>query len=789
MFLLGSCNPRYTTKEQVTDFIPPEADFIFIFHDSKGVENDTKGNAFAATLAQAPAYQSFVENPFLAQFPISSKSIFALKTYQDSTQYLIATHLRSNNALQDSLAGKTVDSVNTKKGWLQRVKLKKELLFTTVIDSFLVVSNTEQFLVSALTGTKNKQAEVEKLVSLHTEGNLQVLFKTALEGLERVNQKKDDTWQGYQIQFPPESIQTTGVTFIKDSVPSTLWLLQGQKVQRHNTLQIIPLEAEKSTSFPLSEPSLFFERLNVFDATLTEKDTAHFDSVREVAHTLVSGAQALILESVSPAVFLNTFDLSNTTSSRYRDVTIYTNESIATKNKPLQLLFETEKLTTFFNIDAFFVFTENETIAQKIISAYLNKTVLANHPHFEKENNKLPTLTSLMHVNTNSTKNSNLNVLAPAIKTVSVAIPFSTLQYTIEGGFAHVHLSIFNKIGNTQIEQGISEKERIISHQVLIQNPQFFTNHRTKVAEVVMQDVTNTLFLYSHTGKKVWETKLNGAILGIIHEIDLFRNGKKQMAFVTPSAFHVLDRNGNAVAPFPIKFKDNITQPLAVFDYDNNRNYRFVITQDNDVFMYDSKGKQVKGFTYNKAPATIVMPPQHFRIANKDYITIASKNGKLDILSRTGKARIPLSKTFSFSEIPLQKEGNSLVIISQDNKKHTIATSGKISTQALEVSPKYYFAMDGKTKVTLDDNLLRINGYLIELPYGLYTAPSIMIHKGTTYVSVTDTQEKKVYVYGNNKLLEGFPVYGTTNAALTANANEKLLLVQGDDKEILRYSF
>jgi hypothetical protein len=104
------------------------------------------------------------------------------------------------------------------------------------------------------------------------------------------------------------------------------------------------------------------------------------------------------------------------------------------------------------------------------------------------------------------------------------------------------------------------------------------------------------LHLINPDGKTIWTQKIDGPLLGKIHEVDIYRNGKRQMAFTTSNTFYVLDIKGKNVAPFPIKFKDPITQPLAVFDYDNNRKYRFLVTQGRDVYMYDAKGKKRTGF-------------------------------------------------------------------------------------------------------------------------------------------------------------------------------------------------
>ena len=47
------------------------------------------------------------------------------------------------------------------------------------------------------------------------------------------------------------------------------------------------------------------------------------------------------------------------------------------------------------------------------------------------------------------------------------------------------------------------------------------------------------------------------------------------MAFATKNRVYLVDILGNDVNDFPLKFKDDITKPLSVFDYDKNKDYRF----------------------------------------------------------------------------------------------------------------------------------------------------------------------------------------------------------------------
>jgi hypothetical protein len=109
----------------------------------------------------------------------------------------------------------------------------------------------------------------------------------------------------------------------------------------------------------------------------------------------------------------------------------------------------------------------------------------------------------------------------------------------------------------------------------------------------------------------------------------------------------------------------------------------------------------------------------------------------------------------------------------------------------LEVSDAYYFSVAGTTKVTLDDNKLRINGKLVELPFGIYSKPKSFTVNRNTYVSVTETQENKVFIFNKSGiLLPGFPVYGTSAIDMGTSSSEgkTIFVVKGSRKEILLYS-
>ena len=114
-------------------------------------------------------------------------------------------------------------------------------------------------------------------------------------------------------------------------------------------------------------------------------------------------------------------------------------------------------------------------------------------------------------------------------------------------------------------------------------NPQFVKNHRNNTYEIITQDKNNVLYLISASGKVIWKKQLNGKVRGRIQQVDLYKNGKLQLAFCTNNQFLIIDRNGEEVKPFNKKFDSGNLNPLAVFDYENNKDYRFLVTQGRKV--------------------------------------------------------------------------------------------------------------------------------------------------------------------------------------------------------------
>jgi len=277
--------------------------------------------------------------------------------------------------------------------------------------------------------------------------------------------------------------------------------------------------------------------------------------------------------------------------------------------------------------------------------------------------------------------------------------------------------------------------------------------------------------------------------MGRIEQIDIYRNGRLQLAFATSHRVYVIDRLGRDVSPFPARFNDEITQPLSVFDYDNNKNYRLLVTQGREVLMYNVNARTVRGFTFRSASEAINHQPQHFRVGRKDYILIKTEN-RLHILDRTGKNRINPKSAVSYSGKAVYLYNNKFTTTSQSGDLVSIDMKGNTGIQDLNLSDSHHIAATSKTLVTLSDNNLNIRQKHYELDFGNYRAPKIYYLNDKIYITLTDLQTQKVYLFDSqSRLLSNFPVYGnsTMDLANIDSDNRLEFVVKGESNSIIVY--
>lgn len=160
-------------------------------------------------------------------------------------------------------------------------------------------------------------------------------------------------------------------------------------------------------------------------------------------------------------------------------------------------------------------------------------------------------------------------------------------------------------------------------------------NHTNNDKEIFRQNDDLSIELISSSGKSLWKAPMKEKIIGQVHQIDVYKNGKLQMAFATSKSLYVLDRNGKKVGAFPLRLKEETQAGLFVFDYDNTKVYRLMVPLINgDVINYNTDGLNTTGWKYKKGAVITSIALE--RIGNVETLVLTDVNGKKIKIKRNG---------------------------------------------------------------------------------------------------------------------------------------------------------
>ena len=525
--------------------------------------------------------------------------------------------------------------------------------------------------------------------------------------------------------------------------------------------------------YTLSSFENFFSNIEKIDTTVvcTELSKNLLSTTNEIGLIKTPFGNAIALHSIDIRTTKDALSISDKIPEFYRSTPIFQFENSLLFKSTFGYLFENISASYYSILDDFVIFSESKSVLEEIISSFVNQKTLIKNINYVKLTNELSDEVSYQQI---FSPKGLIDLTNKFIKNTISQEDLSEYQNSIfqivkDDNVVHINglLQQFIPVDKTK---SIDEIFNIKLDNKLISSPQFIFNHQSNEKEIIIQDVENNLYLISNKGEIRWRKKISGPILGKIQQIDLYKNGNLQMAFVTKNKLHIINILGESVGNFPYKFQNNITKPLAIFDYDNNNNYRFLIVQNTDLIMCDGRGKRVKGFKYNSSEK-INSIPKHIRHKNKDYI-IFKKGKKIEILNRRGQKRINVLENIEFSNLDIFLYKNMFSTIDLNNNLVQVDMSGNIFKRSLQIEPNSNIIFSEKIILSYWDNYLKIGDNKITLDFGDYGKPVLFDINDKIYISINDRQSNKIWMFDElGNIIPGFPLYGNSTIDLT-NANE-----------------
>ena len=573
-------------------------------------------------------------------------------------------------------------------------------------------------------------------------------------------------WSAFDLDLRSDALLVQGVQIRPDSLWDQRKLLRGIPVlPLQETLRLFPDNARAIYTYSLQQPKVFLSNQQQWSAR--GNSYASLVESTETLSLLEIGPNSLVaLGSLNPEIVLETFRPYSNVLEDFQGTQLYSlaeNEILAKAFEPL--LNTVPALPFMAQLDLYFVFAEDLETLRDLISAYSLKSTFAYSERFDQLEGFITSESSALAI-----------ALEPgASRYLTDSTNILSLPAALQEPLPETYLyaaQLNSSLGSDLLEYQFRKKANpsgsgtgtrmVFNHRLegnVQAGPYFLKNHLTGRLDIAVQDDQNQLYLFSDTGALFWKKYVSGPIQGRIEQVDLFKNGRWQMAFTTPNGLWILDRNGKTVSPFPREFPGGNLGPLAVFDYENTRNYRLVFSQGSKVHMYDGQGKVVSGFKYTDAGSAILGAPQHFRVGSRDYLVFQLEDGRLEIRNRVGDTRVGVKDRFEFSGNGVYYYRDAFAFTEKNGNLVTVTPGGKIGRNPYSLAPDHGMYATAKTLALVNENQLRVKGTTAELDLGVYAGPVIFYLYDIVYVALTDIQSQRLYLFRSDASgVSGFPV-------------------------------
>ncbi|WP_228852411.1 DUF3352 domain-containing protein [Aegicerativicinus sediminis] len=788
-----SCQETENNDNQLIDYLPTDATFILTSSNVDSLSTLIARNALISTEKDSTLFSTLrTLSNTIKPDSIWGKMYLAISKNEPNGQFFTLVYNTDSLIFQtETLKSFSSETIRTSKHTIDQLQLDSTAIYHYKNSSNNVFTNDKKWLDESIAKFPFNNRKYRDQINTTSSDN-SIILKNLKLNSNALKTNENDTLPLrladeliLELSISENSVYLNGIA-VSDSLSNSIQNLNNHTKPRENKFaQIAPYDITFAQSFAFND----YEHFQMV------KPKMEIDSFSSQTNELPNIVEfAVLKKSESTTYALHSLDIDATAdaiglafpSENYRDIDLYQTprefNAVLKNNKYVQL----DSISYCTKLGDFILVSNHGETLKDYISNFQNETSLANSENFQEIMEHLSDESSLFLY----FKGKELGTFL--IDDVDYQFSLkenqsSAIQFINENNFSHVH-AVFGNAPKSFSRPQVKEIWQKNLDAPLLTEPQFLKNHRNGGMDIAVQDMENNLYLISSTGTVYWKKQIDGRILGTIKQIDVFKNGRLQMAFATPKTLYVLDRTGRNVSGFPVNLQHPVTQPLSVFDYDNNKNYRLMLTQGKFISLFDKKGKLVRGFNY-KVADEINTAPQHFRIGRKDYIVFHQGN-TLELLTRRGEKRIPVKSSYNFSNNPVLNYEDNFAFTTKEGALVQVDQKGGISSANLSLAEDHYVTSTNRTLVTLSDNILKIKDNEVELPFGRYTAPIIFYINNKIYVTTTDLQTSKVYLFDSQgKTISDFPVYGSSSADLQNIDKDSALeiVVKGGENSILLY--
>ena len=785
--LIYSCNNSDNEFISLYSFLPEDSSVIVNINNLNNTKEILDNNELLPNVLSSTQEISAQLN-LLSKKKSDKNGILSLSSF--GKDEIAFTYIRKSNSF---------DSIQ-ENDLLKNTYLKSEIFLEetdgnevhkVIIDEFIISSNKDIILENIIRDFYSKKSNLNsEFIKILNTTDFDEPFNIYTKSYNLNSFKKDLTemsffpksntsWVAYDFKDSLENLYLTGITRISDSINGKISILKNLVPSRTKTDKVIPNSFSTFLTFVINDSQRFifnFKDYLKFNDLSTEN--LNFNSLNIVDEiSFVEDQEKFVILSLINKEQIDSYFRLEYFDDNYniKKIDLSEDVNILFRNVDSEISGEYAVL-----LGDLLVITKSLSQIKKIINSQnINDNLGSNEKYLSFKEQKSDSYSFLWIGNNNSINSKIIN----DYNIDSEVYPYRSFSGRVNKNIALLEFNL-SKAEIKTSDEDVYTEFFVTFDQEIISDPKWLKNHLNNEFDIAFQDSDNYLNYLTNKGNLNWKKKLSGKIIGDIKQVDIYKNGRQQMMFRTNEKLYLLDRNGNEVKQLSFPINSNFSNiPISIFDYEKNRNYRFLISVDNKINMYDSNGKIVSGFRPPIFESKIINNPVHIRINGKDYIVVQLEDGSLKILDRRGRDRIIVDNKIQYSGNSIYSYLEQFTTTDKLGNLIKIDTKGNLVKENINLSVENFIDIVDNNIVYLNENRLTIKGINVELPFSKFSKPKIFIDSKTTLVSITDLTNNEIYLYRDNgKLLKGFPIKGSSVIDIKDSDNDgKLEIISAID--------
>ena len=785
--LVYSCNNSDNEFISLYSFLPKDSSVIVNINNLNNTKEILDNNELLPSVLSS-THEISAQLNLLSKKKSDKNGILSLSSF--GKDEIAFTYIRKSNSF-DSIQEDDI---------LKNTYLKSEIFLEetdgnevhkVIIDEFIISSNKDIILENIIrdfySKKSNLDSEFNKILNttdfdepfnIFTKSYNLNSFKKDLSEMSFFP-KSNTSWVAYDFKDSLENLYLTGITRISDSINGKISILKNLGSSKTKTDKVIPNSFSTFLTFVINDSQRFifnFKDYLKFNDLSTEN--LNFNSLNIVDEiSFVEDQEKFVILSLINKEQIDSYFRLEYFDDNYniKKIDLSEDVNILFRNVDSEISGEYAVL-----LGDLLVITKSLSQIKKIINSQnINDNLGSNEKYLSFKEQKSDNYSFLWIGNNNSIDSKITN----DYYINSEVYPYRSFSGRVNKNITLLEFNL-SKAEIKTSDEDVYTEFFVTFDQEIISDPKWLKNHLNNEFDIAFQDSDNYLNYLTNKGNLNWKKKLSGKIIGDIEQVDIYKNGRQQMMFRTNEKLYLLDRNGNEVKQLSFPINSNFSNiPISIFDYEKNRNYRFLISVDNKINMYDSNGKIVSGFRPPIFESKIINNPVHIRINGKDYIVVQLEDGTLKILDRRGRDRIIVDNKIQYSGNSIYSYLEQFTTTDKLGNLIKIDTKGNLIKENINLSVENFIDIVDNNIVYLNENRLTIKGINVELPFSKFSKPKIFIDSKTTLVSITDLTNNEIYLYRDNgKLLKGFPIKGSSVIDIKDSDNDgKLEIISAID--------